>query len=265
LVLCAAATLLNPYGYRIYEVVREYATQGGVLTYVRELRPFAADGWLTIVGLLIPAAAIWSVGYRRERRPFLLVLLAWALATGFHMSRDSWVLVIVSVFTIVATNAGFGEPPDRFPRIGAVAVALAVLVVIGGLWRVRHIDNRHLQASVLRNSPAGAADYIAGHHLSGPLFNAYSWGGYLMWRLPWLPVSIDGRTNLYGPARVARQHDTINAAPGWNKDPSLRGAHLILIAPDEPLTAVLQEHPCYRVAYKDDHSVLFTAKENCAW
>ncbi len=32
-----------------------------------------------------------------------------------------------------------------------------------------------------------------------PLFNPCGWGGYLIWRLPNMPVSIDGRPNLTKP------------------------------------------------------------------
>ena len=32
-----------------------------------------------------------------------------------------------------------------------------------------------------------------------PLFNSFSWGGFLTWYLPQYPVAIDGRTDLYGP------------------------------------------------------------------
>jgi hypothetical protein len=43
--------------------------------------------------------------------------------------------------------------------------------------------------------PAGAADYLLEHHLTGPIFNTYEQGGYLIWRLwPRERVFIDGRS-----------------------------------------------------------------------
>jgi hypothetical protein len=43
--------------------------------------------------------------------------------------------------------------------------------------------------------PSGAADYLLEHHVSGPIFNTYEQGGYLMWRLwPQDQVFIDGRS-----------------------------------------------------------------------
>ena len=43
--------------------------------------------------------------------------------------------------------------------------------------------------------PARAAAFDESRGYGGPLFNDFNWGGYLIWRLPGLPVSVDGRTN----------------------------------------------------------------------
>ena len=43
--------------------------------------------------------------------------------------------------------------------------------------------------------PAGAADYLLEHHLTGPMFNTYEQGGYLIWRVwPQERMFIDGRS-----------------------------------------------------------------------
>ena len=43
--------------------------------------------------------------------------------------------------------------------------------------------------------PAGAADFLLAHHVAGPIFNTYEYGGYLIWRLwPEQRVFIDGRS-----------------------------------------------------------------------
>ncbi|SPE27667.1 conserved hypothetical protein [Candidatus Sulfopaludibacter sp. SbA3] len=43
--------------------------------------------------------------------------------------------------------------------------------------------------------PAGAAEFLLEHHVTGPMFNTYEQGGYLIWRLwPRERVFIDGRS-----------------------------------------------------------------------
>jgi len=42
--------------------------------------------------------------------------------------------------------------------------------------------------------PAGAAQFLLDHHISGPIFNTWDYGGYLIWSLwPQQKVFIDGR------------------------------------------------------------------------
>lgn len=264
LLLCGLATLVNPYGYRIYKVIAEYASQNGIFPYIHETWPLNSHHPSYAVCLIISAAAIWSVGYYRESRPFVLVFLAWALFTGFHLSRDSWVLVVASCFVIAATNSDLIKIEEVIRLRSILGASAIVLILFAGLWRMRHIDRQHLEATVTENYPVDAADYIERNRLRGPLFNTFGWGGYLMWRLPFLPVSIDGRTNLYGAARVARQRNTLSAGPEWAQDPSIQAARLILVPVDEPLTSVLKMDPCYRLAYSDSVSAVFTTGDDCS-
>jgi hypothetical protein len=36
------------------------------------------------------------------------------------------------------------------------------------------------------------------HHLQGPIFNDFDWGGFLIYALPEFKVTIDGRINVHG-------------------------------------------------------------------
>src|SRR5215469_5771425 len=262
LLLCGLATLVNPYGYRLYKVVADYASQTGDFPYTHETWPLNSHHPSYTVCLIMSATAIWCIGYYRERRPFVLVFLAWALFVGFHLARDSWALVAASCFVIAATNHHLTKTQEAMRLRSVLGASALVLILFAGISRGRHIDRQHLAATVRQNFPVDAAEYIELNRLTGPLFNTYGWGGYLMWRLPLLPVSIDGRSNLYGSARVERQRRTLSADPGWTQDPSITAARLILLPVGEPLTSVLKVHPCYRLAYSDTLSAVFTTRDD---
>jgi hypothetical protein len=82
--------------------------------------------------------------------------------------------------------------------------------------------------------------------------------------LPSLPVSIDGRLFVNGQDRMIRNHQTVNAAPDWAKDPELKAARLVLIPSNAPLASVLKIHPCFLLAYSDSVSALFTPRDDCS-
>ena len=74
----------------------------------------------------------------------------------------------------------------------ATAVALLALVLVTGLVdRMRPLEPM---------GPSKAVRAAQAAHLSGPVFNAYSWGGYLMFI--GIPPFIDGRADMYGDAHV---------------------------------------------------------------
>jgi len=71
--------------------------------------------------------------------------------------------------------------------LAAAALAAGSLVPVaeGRAFQLRAADWKY---------PSGAADFLEAHHISGPMFNTYELGGYLMWRLwPQERVFIDGR------------------------------------------------------------------------
>ena len=66
----------------------------------------------------------------------------------------------------------------------------------------------------------GAAGGIA----SALLFAA----GWAFWRLPGLPVAIDGRANLHGDERMLRSARTWAGLQGWDADPELAQAGVVI-------------------------------------
>jgi hypothetical protein len=75
--------------------------------------------------------------------------------------------------------------------------------------------------------------------------------------LPGLPVSIDNRTNIYGDGRIARSLDTFNCVSGWQTDPELASAHVVIGQVGECLSSALQADPKYELVYRDDTAVVF--------
>ena len=81
--------------------------------------------------------------------------------------------------------------------------------------------------------------------------------------LPELPVGIDGRTNFYGEQRLKQSMDMWRGQDGWDQDPDLLKARVIIapkIRHEEkvPLTELLREHgERWQIVYEDDTAVVF--------
>jgi hypothetical protein len=255
---CFAATLLNPYFARIYRVAYQLGTMPKVLNLISELGPipfrFLPDYLLLLVGLFAIAALVW----RREVRPFPWAVLLWAIIFSFRSRRDLWLLAIVGMVTIAASLRGEASVSKlRHSILQLCAVTIGTVLLIGACYRVFGLSSDKLQQQIAAVFPTGAVDFVKEKRLVGPLFNDYGWGGYLIWSLPEMPVSIDGRAGLYGTPRLERSFATWDAHHDWNADPELRNARLIIGGVDAALCAVLRLDPRYELVYEDNIASVF--------
>ena len=72
-----------------------------------------------------------------------------------------------------------------------------------------------------------------------------------------MPVSIDGRANLYGDERLMRSAKTTLGGPDWAKDPELVRAKTILLQHNSPLASILRSDSRFRLLYEDNVAAVF--------
>jgi hypothetical protein len=259
---CAAATLVNPYHVRLYQVVWEYATQTGALLVVAELA--APDFTLWWNWALIALLAWAGIACARRRLPvFETALLVVGAFFSLRMQRDIWFGALTAAAVLTRWKPIPQTAGERTSLAGMLAATALAVFLVRAVWAVGPGRER-VAADVNRQQyPAAAVEYVAQHRPPGPLYNHFNWGGYLIWALPEYPVGLDGRTNLYGEERLLRAFRTWNGEDGWDRDPDLLAAGVV-IAPKKlgtseiALTGLMQAAiDRWRVEYEDDVSVVF--------
>lgn len=242
---CVLAVLVNPYHVRLFGVIWEYATQGQALRHVSELQ---SPEWTSPVLWAVVGLGLLALSQTMRTRPvdfFSLAMLAAGAFFALRMQRDLWFGVLA-----VATVLG-GKSIDPRPTRWAVLLCVAIFAVAAFLPR------RNTTSANERNYPVRAAEFVRRLHPPGPLFNHFNWGGYFIAELPEYPVSIDGRTNLYGNERVLQNYNALTGKPGWEKDPDLVSAKLAILPTDCPLAGLMRASEEWTVAYEDDTAVVF--------
>ena len=97
----------------------------------------------------------------------------------------------------------------------AFAWAPAILAATGAAAVFAHGNFSQLRVAAW-TVPEGAADFLLEHHITGPMFNTYEQGGYLIWRTwPQERVFIDGRAL---SETVYRQYNQILFNAGSSAD-----------------------------------------------
>ena len=261
-IACLLATLCNPYGLKLFSVVVEYATQSGAYDLVEEHLAMDFRAWWNWALLALALAAACALGRRRRVSSFEVLLLIAAAYFSFHSRRDLWFMVISALAILTTGERSLTLLPERFPltppRVLALGVGVILVLVLIG-WQ-RNLTLTRLNQAVEDKYPVQAADFVAKHGYVGPLYNSYDWGGYLIWRLPSLPVAMDGRTNLHGVERIKCSYATWSGQPGWERDPALEAARLVIGGVKSPLALLLRREPRFELVYEDPLATVFIAR-----
>jgi hypothetical protein len=258
---CAAAACLNPYGPGIYKIAWQLGSQAGVLDTVSEMMalPFRTPGDFVLLFLAMAAAGV-LFRYRRLN-PFETMMLAMAAVLSFRSRRDLWVMAITAGAILAAGLPARAEKEDK-EKQPSWAVALAAVTGMAAFAAsvlVLHVDNGRLHKLLAEKMPVQAVEVVKDRHYSGPLFNTYDWGGFLIWNLR-EPVSIDGRAALYGDQAIARSRDTWDGSPKWASDPELQSAGVVIAPDGAALTQLLRTDARFELAYEDKVAAVFVTR-----
>jgi hypothetical protein len=255
---CIVAVCANPYGWHIYRTAYELASQPGVLNKIDELKaiPFRAFPEFCLLFLALAAAA--ALGREQRLVSFEGALLAFAAAASFRSQRDVWLLAIVAV-AILARSCKGRETRQGLPWSAyAVASVVAASALFAG-FRLMHIDETSLSTKLAEISPVRAVEFVRQNRIAGPLYNEFNWGGYLIWALR-MPVSVDGRAALHGDRILDRSVATTTGQPGWQDDPQLASAGMVMLPVNIPLTQLLRLDPKYQLVYEDKLAAVFVPR-----
>ena len=259
--VCVLATLVNPYHVRLYGVVLEYATQPGPFRVVNELMAMTFRlGW-DWLALGLTLATAFALGRKARLSSFDVLLFAVSAMLCFRARRDIW-LIVLSALTILPTVLPRRSALRQvvLGQLGRAAVALAVAGLAVLFWRGQGLTEERLRQEEANDFPARACAEVQRRGYSGRLYNHFNWGGYLIWRLPQLPVSIDGRTNLHGEERIDLSLRTWRGILGWHDDPELAAAQVVLIDADSALASLLRLDRRYELIYEDEQAAIFVPR-----
>jgi hypothetical protein len=252
------ATLANPFGWHLYQVVYDLATQGGAVKQVSEMQSIPFRDLVDFFLLLLALGSAGMLARQRRIPIFEMGLLAFACFLSFRSQRDEWALAVVAV-AILAASFERQKPAIRLPKFASGIAVLAACLALFVSFRLLHVNDTQLKAQVASKFPVHAVESIQTNGYSGPIYNDFNWGGYLIWTMR-VPVVIDGRTNLYGGDRTDQSIATWNAQPDWSSDQQLMSAGIVIGPVKSPLTQVLRLDKRFRLAYEDKLAAVFVAQ-----
>jgi hypothetical protein len=259
--LCSAATMINPHGWRIYEAVLDVGQDKGSQQFVSEWLPPRIDEWQTILTFFLPLAVTalaLLLSRRWPDRTQLLFLIAFAIF-GFTARRNGiWFSLVAA--PAVAASLRLPASQARENRamnylIAAMFLTVTVLIspwVYPAMGRSSLLDGR---------TPVRAAEFLARNDLRGRLFHPQDYGDYLLWRLwPAQRTFLDGRVHLFGDV-VIRDYRRTMYGLDWKETFDRYGVTLVLLSRREAETVrlldQLRNDAGWERIYEDRRDVLY--------
>jgi hypothetical protein len=260
---CVVATCLGPYSFHLYEVVFGYATSKIIYRMINEFQPPSFKFFNQYIELMLAAAGFYAIGFAKKIDPFKLALLILGSIFAVRTVRDAWFVCIPAAAIIADLFAREKENPAtelRSKELGMkdwAGVAFASILLLLLVGRNVGFDTRSLDRAISKDYPVDAVNFLRRNPVGGPLYNSFNWGGFLIFYMPQYPVSIDGRTDLYGDAINEQYWDTQEAKDSYSTDPYLAEAGVVLLPTKLAISTALTGDRRFRVIYRDDIAVIF--------
>ncbi|MGA2904249.1 MAG: hypothetical protein ABSD98_10485, partial [Candidatus Korobacteraceae bacterium] len=290
-VLTAAATLVNPWGWGLYQAIlrqnRVMAQHTQVIDEWAKIRwnwpgglpSFSHQPMQNTLTVLMVIAVITACLAALQRRLGAAVLL---LGATYASVRHVRLGALTACVVVVVAGAVL---PAELSRIRAwilstrarAILATAAVIMVAALATVRAASfiNHHIYLASNDLSgfgtglgwwvPQGAAEFIEREHLPGNLFNSYNTGGYLVWKLgPQYMDYIDGRALPFGLQAMPHEQQLLLTpldSPDWQQEADRYNINSIII-PLEGYEVPLQQLPdlCsatnWRPVYLDELAIV---------
>jgi len=271
MIACGLAALVNPYGYKSllfpFQVVQDKFLMDHIAEY---LSPNFHSSTVVPFEIMLLATigifAMSSVPLHVIELTLILLFGHMALFSSRHMP----------LFAIIAAPIVLQQASRAFEKLDAPLVTL-VKQRLDNLDRIDRSTNRLAwpivgtliviglaMSGMLRYGfnakyvPSAALEFIKSEDLTGNMFNNDEFGDYVIYAAwPAYKVFIDGRTDMYGAARVKEYLKVAQAEAGWEGILEKYKITWVWHDSNSVLSKILLEKSDWKLVYSDRVSNIF--------
>lgn len=257
------ATLINPYTYKIFTFTWRMITNQASFTYNTDWVPLfspllGSSSILLRMGIIvISAVAIIDnpkFKYLRSISLLLFFLSLWSIRFLVPL------LAVVSplILQTLARLLGNISHHKIFPILPTILIGILLFQPLVNKKAVLCSISDECYATISQ-MPHSAVKYLSDENINGNIFNFYTWGGYLSWKLPSSKVFIDGRMDNFfvsGKSFLSEFVYIHQMKEGWYQKLISYKTDLILIPTGWNQHQEYLQKVGWKVLVKDDLSIL---------
>jgi hypothetical protein len=260
------ATMVNPYGYRVWSYAAGLATNPVIRRTITEWQPPTIRSYTGAV-FFLSVVVVAGVLIARVRRPVpwgsllsLVVFLAIALAA----LRGVWWWTMVAPIVlagVVPDQRTVTERRDPAGPLNAAIVGLLAAGVIAAMMRwMPYTGPAMPDGDKLWFAPVGITHELDRTLRPGEvLFNAQGWGSWLEFEFPQNPVAIDSRVEV-PPQSVWWKYNAVSSGvEGWQATLDAWHVDVAVLARDQQADLIprMEADPGWELVYEDADGLIF--------
>jgi hypothetical protein len=269
LLLCLAATLINPRGIEAWGYVLQAVTVPSIQDFATEWQPPVNLGWQMnlFFGWLLLFIPLAAASTRK------LSLLEWVWFLGFGWLALSgvrhvvWFVLVLAVPTaslLTERLQRFGDKPasKRVPAFDIFLAILFILLPVMLLPGIREIWWQQAPPTSV-DTPIQATDWLADHpKIPGPIWSEMAFSAYMEYALPSRLVWSDPRLELFSAEQWERYRAISSGEWNWQILLDEEGINLLMVSPTNQagLSAALEESLAWCELYRDETAIIYQRK-----
>jgi hypothetical protein len=271
-------TLLNPAGWKLWSTSVGYIQNKYLVGHTAEYLPpnFHDISTWPFLGFVLVSILIFGIKKVKIPTAHIILLACWT-AMGLFSARNIPIYVLLAVPILAEAISQELSTVSRIEQyikfeyrlcslesrlVGYIIPGISLMAILFS-FQTSYLLNHRLEKYNFDENvfPVAALDWISTHHVDGPMFNYFTWGGYLLYRMwPENLVFIDGQTDFYGENLTRQYEQVITGLENWDKVLDEYSVDWVLIPNDTALTRVLLSDSNWTLVYQDPLAVLFTHK-----
>lgn len=260
--LSTLAALVNPNGISIllypFQTINDTSISGFILEWASP--NFHASGALPLLAMILLLLGLALKSVKRISTVNLLLCLVFSFAV-LHAVKQVTYFALVTVPMLAELVSSLIPARSQPVPTGKLFRWVTMVVLIGcvfAAWQgISQLNDKQQQAEELY-FPKDAVDWVAENKPEGNVFNAYPYGGYMIWRLyPEYKVYIDGRCDMYGSDFLAKYVKIRQIDEGWQQALDDRDIGWVFVERASYLANALRLAPGWQLAYEDEKSAIF--------
>jgi len=271
---CAAASLINPYGYQLHVHVREYLRSDWIRNVVQEFQSpsFRGESMFQLEALLFAGVIVAGSLLRRKQivealwilcfahlalssvrhAPVFIAVCSPVIASNLSEWYGAWTAAaskasLPGIFNQMAADAAKGF---RRTSLWPAAVIVTLALMNQPLKWPTDFPEEMFPTQMVHDHAAQITDPNA------RVLTTDQWADYLIYTNPKQKVFIDGRSDFYGPEVGNEFIRLINGQPDWTTILNKYGFTVALLPVDVPLTQLLKLRPEWQIVADDGKRIL---------